>query len=57
MTCPPFFFFNDILIKQNMDNFGKFAEKMAADGCGPAAIAAFKHNFEALISGGGGPLP
>jgi hypothetical protein len=37
-----------------MENFGKFEEKMKGDGCGPAAIAAFKHNFEALASGNSG---
>lgn len=32
----------------------KFTEKMKGDGLNPAAIAAFKHNYEQLVAGNDG---
>jgi UTP--glucose-1-phosphate uridylyltransferase/phosphoglucomutase len=34
-----------------------FEQKMKADGCNDAAIAAFKHNYDQLVAGADGMVP
>jgi hypothetical protein len=43
--------------EQHTDNMEAFEQKMKADGCTDAAIAAFKHNYEQLLAGADGMVP